>query len=167
MRNSYFFIAISLFFLLSCTQQKTNQNTTSVVNEGKQIESLKGLITSFTAADWEAYRSHFTEEAKVAHNIWWNTPDATLSIDEMLTQHQWNRKHLFASLTVNEGIYEIITQEDGSQFGHVWIEFTTRGYENEEEIKIPVNLSFAMEGEKVSFEWAFYDTSKFPTPKKD
>jgi len=24
-----------------------------------------------------------------------------------------------------------------------------------------------MEGEKVSFEWGFYDTSKFPAPKKE
>jgi hypothetical protein len=44
-------------------------------------------------------------------------------------------------------------------------EFTSKGYNSEEEIKIPVNLSFAMSGNKVNFEWGFYDTSKFPDPK--
>ena len=67
--------------------------------------------------------------------------------------------------TVNDGVYEIITQENGNQFGHVWIEFTSKGYNSDEEIKIPVNLSFAMSGNKVNFEWGFYDTSKFPEPK--
>jgi len=166
MKNYYFLIILSVFLFISCAPA-VDQNKTSVVSEGKQIESLKGLIASFTAGDWEGYRSHFTEEANVVHNLWWNAEGAAISIDEMLTQHQWNRENLFATLSVNEGIYEIITQENGSQFGHVWIEFTSRGYDNEEEIKIPVNLSYAMEGEKVSFEWGFYDTSKFPAPKKE
>ena len=130
-----------------------------------QINSLKNIITSFTAGDWDTYRSHFTEDANVVHNSWWNNEDASISIDEMLTQHIWNRENLFASLSVNDGVYEIITQENGNQFGHVWIEFTSKGYNSDEEIKIPVNLSFAMSGNKVNFEWGFYDTSKFPEPK--
>ena len=55
----------------------------------------------------------------------------------MLVQHKWNRENLFSTLSVNDGIYEIITQENGGQFGHVWIEFTTKGYDSDEEIKIP------------------------------
>ena len=45
------------------------------------------------------------------------------------------------------------------------LSFTSKGYNSDEEIKIPVNLSFAMSGNKVNFEWGFYDTSKFPEPK--
>jgi hypothetical protein len=151
-----------MILFISCNNQI---NKSSVTYEGDQINSLKNLITSFTAGDWDTYRSHFTEDANVVHNGWWDNKDASISIDEMLTQHIWNRENLFASLSVNDGIYEIITQENGNQFGHVWIEFTSKGYNSDEEIKIPVNLSFAMSGNKVNFEWGFYDTSKFPEPK--
>ena len=163
MKYLNFFIIILL--LASCNQPQTKSNI-NLEYEGNQIDALKSLITSFTAGDWETYRSHFKSDAKVAHNVWYQDDDKQISIDEMLVQHKWNRENLFSTLSVNDGIYEIITQENGGQFGHVWIEFTTKGYDSDEEIKIPVNLSFAMDGDKVSFEWAFYDTSKFPEPKK-
>jgi len=163
MKKIYYLISLMILFI-SCNNQG---NTSSVTNEGDQISSLKNLIASFTAGDWDTYRSHFTEDANVVHNAWWNDEDASISIDEMLTQHIWNRENLFASLSVNDGIYEIITLEDGSQFGHVWIEFTSKGYNSDEEIKVPVNLSFAMSDNKVNFEWGFYDTSKFPDPKEE
>lgn len=163
MKKLLYLTSLTILFI-SCNPS-VNESKSSVTNEGDQINSLKSLISSFTAGDWETYRSHFTDDANVAHNVWWNNENETISIDEMLAQHIWNRDNVFASLSVNEGIYEIITLENGNQFGHVWIEFTTNGYNSDEEIKIPVNLSYAMNGNKVSFEWAFYDTSNFPSPK--
>jgi hypothetical protein len=157
----------TLLLLLSisaCNQPETKSKI-NVEYEGEQIDALKSLITSFTEGDWETYRSHFKSDATVAHNVWYQNEGASISIDEMLTQHKWNRENIFSSLSVNEGIYEIITQEKGGQFGHVWIEFTTKGYNSDEEVKIPVYLSFLMDQNKVSFEWAFYDTSSFPEPK--
>ena len=126
MKYQNFFLTI--LFLASCNQPQTKSNV-NLKYEGNQIDALKSLITSFTAGDWETYRSHFKSDAKVAHNVWYQDDDKQISIDEMLVQHKWNRENLFSTLSVNDGIYEIITQENGGQFGHVWIEFTTKGYD--------------------------------------
>ena len=150
--------------LVLCGCQNTAPSS-SLTYEGEQIDALKGLISSFTAGDFETYRSYFTDEARIVHNAWFLDEKAGISIDAMLEQHIFNRENVFEEISVNEGIYEIITQENGNQFGHVWIEFTVKGYESEEEVKIPVTLSYGMKGNQVDFEWGFYDTSNFPKPK--
>ena len=161
MKKSFFFLAI-LFAFTACQNPKPSN---SINYEGEQIEALKGLISTFTAGDFRAYRTFFTDDAKILHNVWYQEEDASVSIDEMVKVHMSNRENIFASISVNEGIYEIITQENGNQFGHVWVEFTVKGYGSEEAVKIPVNLSFHMKGNQVDSEWAFYDTSNFPEPK--
>lgn len=161
MKKSILFLSI-LFVFNACQNPAPSS---SVSYEGEQIEALKGLIAAFTAGDFDAYRAFFTDDAKITHNVWYQQEDASISIDEMVKVHMANRENVFASISVNDGIYEIITQENGNQFGHVWIEFTVKGYGSDEAVKIPVNLSFHMKGTQVDSEWAFYDTSNFPEPK--
>ena len=62
MKYLNFFITILL--LVSCNQPQTKSNV-NLEYEGNQIDALKSLITSFTAGDWETYRSHFKPDAKL------------------------------------------------------------------------------------------------------
>ena len=94
----------TLLLLLSisaCNQPETKSKI-NVEYEGEQIDALKSLITSFTEGDWETYRSHFKSDATVAHNVWYQNEGASISIDEILTQHKGTRENIFSSLSVNE-----------------------------------------------------------------
>ena len=42
---------------------------TSVATSGEDVNILKGIINSYLEADWQAYRSYFSEEAVVVHNV--------------------------------------------------------------------------------------------------
>lgn len=158
---------ILILFVVAC-QQNPNSATvdmtmdkTSVATSGEDVNILKGIINSYLEADWQAYRSYFSEEAVVVHNAWWDDESQQVSIDEMIEFHKDARERLWKSVKTNEPIFEVVKTEDGSKYGHVWLQFDATDIENNN-YKPFFYASYPIVDGKVIMEWASYDSAGLP-----
>lgn len=160
------FIIISMGFLFSACSNSNQPNSASDSNEitaiqtGDDVDLCKGIINSWVNADWETYRSYFTDTATIVHNAWWNEESAQMSIDDAIEFHKNMRPH-WSSVELGDSIFEVVVNPDGVKFGHAWVKFNTTEVDGPSLTNIFQGSWQIIDG-KANFEWGIYDTAKLP-----
>lgn len=154
-KTSLLFVAI-LIVVTSCSEE---QSSKQYFEESPEIEIAKKVIDAFEQGDLEAYRSFFSDTAKLWHNeSFVLNPGKT--IDEQMVMLESFFTTSEYRIYENE-IWEMIIQDAGANWVHFWADFRTKLIGDETEVINVVHLAFSIYDNKVVYEAGIWDNLPF------
>tara|TARA_R110002073_G_scaffold335881_2_gene529338 strand:- start:15665 stop:16195 length:531 start_codon:yes stop_codon:yes gene_type:complete len=148
-------LGITVILFTAC-QNKPERFTTS----SPEIDEVKALIKDYHDGNWEAWKTHYADTAKIYHNTWKNA--ATL--DETIA----NLKTFIANTSsygFDEGddniFYESIINDNGQTWVYFWGNWKGTLKGTSKVIEIPVHLDLQMVNGKIVTEFGFYNIDEF------
>lgn len=123
--------------------------------ESAEIETVKSGIKAYENQDWEAWKSHFADSAKIFHNT--NKP---ASPSEMIEGMQQMLSH-FSSYGFSKegGIHEMVIDKDGKTWVNYWGNWGGKANVTGKQLVVPVHLTLEFVDGKIVQEYAYYDTA--------
>ena len=142
--------------LFTACQNKPERFTTS----STEIDEVKALIKDYHDGNWEAWKTHYADTAKIYHNTW----KKTATLDETIV----NLKGFIAN-TSSYGFgesednifYEKIINDQGQTWVYFWGNWKGTLAANTMELEIPVHLALQMVDGKIVTEFGFYNIDEF------
>ena len=159
-------IATTIFACSTPAEKKTEttsapSTTGSVTTEGPEVDLMKKAAESWANANWDAYLSCYADTARSVHNAWASN-DTTIAkkVSSYINQFKKSREAMEGNVTINNGIYEVVTMPDGSKYGHVWLDISWKTKKGEIGKTVIFN-SYGIKDGKFTYEWPIYDTKDF------
>jgi hypothetical protein len=158
--------AVIIIWVTACTTPSVNQEedtsltaNASFATSGEDVDVLKRYLESYVAGDWEALRSCFTDSVYFAHNIWLDAKVPKISADAIVDIHKRAREENWENISIApDPIYEVVTTDTGEKFGHIWCNLSVTSKITGKQIVVPIFGSYWFQGDKLSTDWAFYNT---------
>ena len=142
--------------LFTACQNKLERFTTS----SPEIDEVKALLKDYHDGNWEAWKTHYADTAKIYHNTWKNGANTNETIV--------NFKAFIANTSSygfddgeDEIFYEMIIDDDEKKWVNFWGNWKGTLAANNQELEIPVHLSLLMVDGKIVTEYAFYNVAEF------
>ena len=155
-RRSTVLVFLVILGITSCMQE---QPTKQYYDESPEIEIAKKVIDAFEQGDLKAYRSLFSDTAKLWHNeSYVLNPGKT--IDEQMVMLESYFTSSEYRIYENE-IWEMIIQDEGANWVHFWADFRTKLNGDETEVKNVIHLAFSIYDNKVVYEAGIWDNLPF------
>lgn len=158
--------ATTIFACSTPAEKKTEttsapSTTGSVTTEGPEVDLMKKAAESWANANWDAYLSCYADTARSVHNAWASN-DTTIAkkVSSYINQFKKSREAMEGNVTINNGIYEVVTMPDGSKYGHVWLDISWKTKKGEIGKTVIFN-SYGIKDGKFTYEWPIYDTKDF------
>jgi ketosteroid isomerase-like protein len=149
-------LLISLFFL-SCKQDTSKNYFTEASPE---IDVMRQMIKDYEAGDWESYKSHYTDEAKMYHNRVNSHPR---SVNEAIEDHKafiGQVANYQYSTTENQTV-EMIIDSKGTTWVSFWGVWTGTFAESGNKAEIIVHITSRFVDGKINQEHMYWDTAPF------
>jgi hypothetical protein len=157
--------AVIIIWITACTHSVNQEKDSTVTanasfaTSGEDVDVLKKYLESYVAGDWEALRSCFTDSVYFAHNIWLDSKVPKISADAIVENHKRAREEDWENINISpDPIYEVVTTENGEKFGHIWFNLSVTSKKTGKQVIFPVFCSYWFQGNKLSTEWALYNT---------
>lgn len=152
-------ISLSLLILLifiSC-QDKSKNYFTEVSPE---IDVMRKMIKDYEAGDWQAYKSHYAEDAKIYHNRVNSHPR---TIDEAVEEHKAfiNKVTNYQYSTTENQTVEMIIDSKGTTWVSFWAVWTGTFAESGNVAEIIVHITSRFVDGKIDQEHMYWDTTPF------
>jgi len=148
-------LGITVILFTAC-QNKPERFTTS----SPEIDEVKALIKDYHDGNWEAWKTHYADTAKIYHNTW----KKAATLDETIA----NLKAILANTSsygFDEGEGEIFYEMVINDYDQKWVLFfgNWKGTlaENGKIIEIPVQLTLHLKDGKIVTEFGFYNVDEF------
>ena len=144
-------LGLTIILFIAC-QNKPERFTTTSSN----IDVVKKLVTDYHNGDWEAWRSNYSDSAKVFHNNWKNASTPEEVRDGLKSLLSNTSKYHFDE---SEGaiFYEQTIDDEGKTWVNFWGNWQGTMAANGKELEIPVHLSCLMKDGKITAEYGFYN----------
>lgn len=128
---------------------------------GPDVDLLKKLMGAFAAGDWATYRSCFVDTAVTYYNNWpLDASAAKVPVDSVVANHKAGRENLWDGMSINEPIYEVVSDGSGNTYGHVWAKLSTKKRKKGgEPVEVTVFGSYGIKEGKITYEWVIFDRS--------
>lgn len=158
---------LSLLTAFGCIQKESKQAETATTPQatmstsGPDVDLLKKLMGAFAAGDWATYRSCFVDTAVTYYNNWPLDASAVkVPVDSVVANHKTGRENLWDGMSINEPIYEVVTDTSGNTYGHVWAKLSTKKKKKGgEPVEVTVFGSYGIKEGKITYEWVIFDRS--------
>ncbi|MBT8266470.1 MAG: ester cyclase [Bacteroidia bacterium] len=123
--------------------------------ESAEINSLKAGITAFETADWETWKSHFADTAKIYANS-----KEGISVSQRLADLQ-AMTSAFKSYGFDhkDEYIEMVLDKDDKTFVYYWAQFNGTMVNNKE-LSIPVHLAVNFVDGKIAAEYIYFDATE-------
>ncbi|MAP55470.1 MAG: hypothetical protein CL605_11265 [Altibacter sp.] len=142
---------LTLLMFTACQEQPERYTQTS-----PEIDSLKAAMAAYEAGDWEGYKSHYADTAKIYHN----TSDKFLSAaDNANAFKETTAAYSSYGFVKDEGDIEMVVTDDGETWVNFWGVWEGTMTANNQTYKMPVHLTAQFIDGKVVKEYAYYDRS--------
>ena len=140
-----------LVLVSSCEKEKQRY-----FSESAEIETLKKGIEAYESQDWDAWKSHFAENAHVFVNskdsITVDTRMADLkTATGMMSSYGFERE--------NEWI-EMVLDKDDETWVYYWAQWNGVFEANNATVSVPVHLAVHFENGKIVSEHVYYDATE-------
>ena len=145
-------LSLGLLFIPCCLQSKT---TKQYFEECAEIDLSKKLLKAYLDQDWETYRSCYSDTARIWKNVWYAS-DPGMTIDDAIVELKEYATNL-NYYNYEETIWEMIINDEGDKWVHLWGKWVGKFTPEGEEIVIPAHISFGVVGDKVVYEAGFWD----------
>lgn len=152
-------IAFPVFILIlfaSCKDTSKNYFT----EVAPEIDTMRQMIKDYEAGDWESYKTHYAEDAKIYHNRVNENPH---TVDEAIEEHKTfisQMKNYQYSTTENQTV-EMIIDSKGTTWVSFWGVWTGNFTESGNEAQIIVHITSKFENGKIVQEHMYWDTAPF------
>lgn len=132
---------------------------TAFTTTGPDVDLLKKLMESFASGDWATYRSCFSDTAVTYYNNWpLDKGAAAVPVDSVVANHKAGRAELWDGMSINQPIYEVVTDSSGNKYGHVWAKLSTKKRKKAgEPVDVTVFGSYLLKDGKIQYEWVIFD----------
>jgi len=160
-----------IYLLIACSQSPKASTAgeatekpvskAGVAFSGPDVDLLKNAYQAYEKADWATLRSLYSDSAATITNAMATDEKVpSTPIDSVIAGHKLARETIYEGMSINNPIYEVVTTEDGSRFGHVWSKLTTKLRKTGEPINVTVFGSYGIKDGKLTFEWVIYNVPK-------
>jgi hypothetical protein len=148
--NLLLFFGIFLIF-----SRQENLTTKQYYEECAEIDLAKKLIEAYLDQDWETYRSCYSDTARIWQNAWHTSDPGITPEEEIKATKDFVSK--LASYTYEETIWEMIVNNAGDKWVHLWGKWVGKLTPNSDELVVPVHIAFGVIGDKIVYESGFWD----------
>lgn len=158
-------IGLTMILTMGCKQgtsvpeKATASSKPAFTTTGPEVDLLKKLMEAYASGDWATYRSCFSDTAVTYYNNWPLDSGATgVPIDSVVANHKAGRAELWDGMSINQPIYEVVTDSSGNSYGHVWAKLSTKKRKKAgEPVDVTVFGSYGIKDGKVQYEWVIFD----------
>ena len=143
-------IGLVTILFVACEQQQQRYFA-----ESAEIDILKAGITAFESGEWDTWRSHFADTAK----IFANSKDA-ISLSQRLTDLQGMTAALSSyGFDHDDEFVEMVLDKEGETWVYYWAQFNGT-MTNNKELSIPVHLAVRFADGKIVAEHIYFDATE-------
>lgn len=148
-------LSLALVLMLACQQESKEEKQQRYFGDSAEIETLKAGISAYEAGDWDKWRSHFADTAK----IYVNSTDP-LSIDERVE----GLKGMTAAMSSygfdheKEHIEMVFDKEDET-WVYYWATHNGTFAATSKSLAIPVHLAVRFDNGKIIEEHVYFDAT--------
>jgi len=149
MRKTIVFL-LTAILLLSC-KSEARYTTASA-----EIDHVKILIADYEAGNWDAWKGHYADTAKLYHNSRKASSAAEVlegmsdNLDAMATYKFQNKDRFF----------EMVVDDEGDKWVNFWGTWEGTIAENNQTLEIPVHITAQFADGKIVEEHAFYNLAE-------
>ncbi|GAB2765496.1 nuclear transport factor 2 family protein [Salinimicrobium soli] len=123
-----------------------------------EISQTKKLIEQYENQEWDNWKNHYADGAKIFHNNW----DEAATPDQFIQSQKDLLKQVSAYEFVDDPIFfEQVVDDDGKKWVYVWGTWQGTLKGSGEQLRIPVHLALEYKDGKIIEEFGFYDLSTF------
>ncbi len=140
--------------LITACKNVTNERYTQ---NSLEIETYKNVIKDYEMANWESYKSHYADTAKIFFNVTEKNPKSLL---ESIEQAKSNTA-VFSSygFVTEENEYEMVLTDDGNTWVNFWGIWQGRLTDTNQLLEIPVHTTAQFVDGKIVKEHGYWDNS--------
>lgn len=144
-------LGLVILTLTACEKQEQRY-----FSESAEIETLKAGIAAYEAADWEKWRSHWADTAKVYVNS-----TTGISVDERIAEMK-NMTAAMSSYGFNhdEEFIEMVLDKDNKTWVYYWATHNGTFSATNKELTIPVHLAVQFVDGKIVTEHVYFDATE-------
>ena len=144
------FLALALLMLTACEKQKQRYLT-----ESPEINAFKASISEYGSGDWETWRTHFSDTAK----LYINSPKSISASD--LENAQKEMLASFSSYGFQEkgSFVEMVIDNEEETWVNYWANWHGILKDNGKEIDVPVHITAQYVDGKVVEMYDYYDSA--------
>ena len=116
---------------------------------------------AFAAGDCTTYRSCFVDTAVSYYNNWLLDAAAVKPpVEYGVANHKAGRENFWDGMSINEPIYEVVSEGSGNTYGHIWAKLSTKKRKKGgEPVEEPIFGSYGIKEGKITYEKVIYDRS--------
>lgn len=141
-------IGVVLLLIVAC-QQGPDRWT----NQSPEIDAVKSLISDYNAGNWDAWKGHYADTAKLYHNST-EPADIAQTLEglqgylEPISEYGFSDKDVF---------YEMIIDDKNEKWVNFWGTWEGKVGALDRDLKIPVHLTAQFMDGKIVEEHAYYN----------
>ena len=144
-----------MFLFISCNEGNKEDNKVRYTQDSEEINSLKAVIQNYESGDWEKYRTHFADTAK----MYYNSTDP-MDIDAVLSMHQENNAALSSyDFPDSDNEFEMVVTDDDETWVNFWGAWQGTIAQNDSTVHIPVHITAQFENGKIVEEHVYFNNS--------
>lgn len=149
-----FLFGLTIMLIVACKQENQEEQQ-RYFGESAEIETLKAGMAAYEAADWDSWRSHFADTAK----IYVNSTDA-LSVDERVE----GLKGMTAAMSSygfdkTDDHIEMVFDKEDETWVYYWATHKGTFAATNKELAIPVHLAVQFADGKIVAEHVYFDAT--------
>jgi len=140
-------VMLAVILFIACKQEQR------YFAESAETKSLEAGIAAYESGDWEQWRSHFADTAKIFVNS-----SKAISLDERVKGLEANTSILSSYGFDKENSYiEMVLDKDKETWVYFWAEHNMTIAANNKKIVFPVHLAVRFESGKIIEEHIYFD----------
>ena len=152
-------LSIIIVFLLASCKQGPDRWT----NNSPEIDVVKALISDYEAGNWDAWKGHYADTAKLFHNSTEpsgveETLEGLQGYLEPTSEYGFSDKDIY---------YEMIIDNDNEKWVNFWGTWEGKIEALDRDLKIPVHLTAQFVEGKIVEEHAFYNLVDYMVAMND
>jgi ketosteroid isomerase-like protein len=143
---------IIVLTMIGCeSKQRYTQNS-------KEIETVKAIFDNYINGDWDAYKSHYADNAQIFINATENNP---ANIQELIAQQKIEIEGLSSySIDTENQSLEMVLDDKGETWVNYWGVWKGTLAATQETFEIPIHITFQFVDGKIIKELGYWDNSK-------
>lgn len=147
-------ILISII-IVSCNDGKKENEKVRYTQNSEEINTLKSVIQNYENGEWDKYKSHYADTAKLYYNS-----SQSQNVDQVLQNHKQSLEGLSNYEFPDErDEYEMVVTDDDETWVNYWGDWQGTIAENDSMIEIPVHITARFIDGKIVAEHVYFDNS--------
>ncbi|TWO32856.1 hypothetical protein E1J38_008300 [Seonamhaeicola sediminis] len=151
-------LGLAMILFIACQNQPQNY-----FNASPELETFKAGVAAYEAQDWDTWKSHYADTAKIFHNSnKGNSPDETMAgMKDMLSTLS---SYAFSK---ENAVSEMVVDKNNKTWVNYWNTWRGKLKANGKEISIPVHITSEFVDGKIVQEYAYYNLSEYVDAMQD